>query len=122
MTEFPAYRWLIRYWYTHPGEMEIEYDAPLDGETMTAEKSRLFSQKHPELQLRYMTDEQCGNLPAEDRRLYAEIAYSWLITRIDEIKQTYHVDYLFCVISEEPFDHQFFLFSGADPGAVRGTN
>ena len=60
-------------------------------------------------------------LPEEDQKLYAEITYSWLITRLNEIKQACHVDYLFCVVTEEPYDTQFFLFSAADPGAVRGT-
>ena len=30
------------------------------------------------------------------------------------------MDYLFCVLSDEPYDKQFFLFSAAEPGAVRG--
>ena len=122
VTEYPAYRWLIRYWYSHPEAMEIEYDALFSKESETEEKCRLFSQRHPELQLRYLDEAQCEALPEEDQRLYAEIAYSWLITRIDQIKQAYHADYLFCVITEEPFDRQFFLFSGAEPGAVRGTS
>lgn len=122
VAEFPADQWLIRYWYAHPDTLDIEYDADFGGGTRTAEKCRVFSERHPELQLRYLDEAQCEALPAEDQQLYAEIAYSWLITRIDQIKQSYHVDFLFCVVSEEPFDRQFFLFSGADPGAVRGTS
>ena len=122
VTEYPAYEWLIRYWYAHADTMDIEYDAEMSGNTLTAEKCRVFAARHPELQLRYLDSAQCVKLPDEDQKLYAEIAYSWLITRIDQIKQAYHVDYLFCVSAEEPFDRQFFLFSGADPGAVRGTN
>ena len=122
VTEYPAYQWLIRYWYTYPRDLEIEYDAAFADGGATAEKCRTFAERHPDLQLRYIDMEQCGKLPAEDQKLYAEIAYSWLITRIDEIKQAYHVDYLFCVITEEPYDKQFFLLSGADPGAVRGTH
>ncbi len=119
--EYPAYGWLIRYWYDHPDTLDIEYDAPIDSGTRTAEKCREFSGRHPELLLRYLDEQQCEALSAEDQKLYAEIAYSWLITRIDEIKRANHIAFLFCVISEEPFDGQFFLFSGADEGAVRGT-
>ncbi len=122
VTEYPACQWLIRYWYSHPETMEIEYDADFDGQTQTAGKCRLFSSRHPELQLRYLDEAQCQALSDEDQRIYAEIIYSWLITRINQIKQSYHVNYLFCVVSEEPFDRQFFLLSGADPGAVRGTD
>ena len=120
--EYPAYEWLIRYWYAHPDTMEIEYDAEYGAQTLTEAKCRTFSAHQPQLQLKYLQEENLAALPEEDQKLYAEIAYSWLITRINQIKQTGHVDYLFCVISEDPFDHQFFLFSGADPGAVRGNH
>lgn len=103
MTEYPAYPWLVRYWYTHADTMDIEYDAELVGSSETAEKCRVFSQRHPDLELRYLTEEQCEGLPPEDQKLYAEITYSWLLTRINQMKKSYNVDYLFCVISEEPF-------------------
>ena len=120
--EYPAYRWLIQYWYSHADTMDIEYDAQFSTLTETAEKCRLLTERHPGLQLRYLGSAEIAALPAEDQKLYAEITYSWLITRIDQIKRAYRVDYLFCVISEEPYTRQFFLFSGADPLAVRGTN
>ena len=65
---------------------------------------------------------ELAKLSEEDRELYAEICYTWLLSRINQIKQIYHIDYLFCVLTDEPYDSQFFLFSGADPGSVRGTN
>lgn len=121
MQEYPAYPWLLQYWYTHSDTMDIEYDAVMDGKSKTAKKCRTFSQRHPDLQLSYLDEKQCEALPAEDQQLYAEIIYSWLLTRVDEIKASYHVDYLFCVISDDPFRKQFFLYSAAQPGAVRGT-
>ena len=119
--EYPAHEWLIRYWYEHADEMDIEYDALFGNGITTEEKSRIFNKHNPQLQLRYLKTKQVETLPEGDQKFFAEIAYSWLITRIDEIKQTYHVSYLFAVVTQEPFDEQFFLFSGADPGAVRGT-
>ncbi len=120
--EYPSYKWLLNYWYSHAGTMDIEYDAAFSEHTATAEKCRLFTERHPGLEPRYVNAAQCNALPAEDQALYAEIVYSWLISRIDELKQIYHVSFLFCVVTEEPYDRQFFLFSAAEPGAVRGTN
>lgn len=122
LTEYPAYIWLIRYWYSHSDEMDIEYDAKYDHQNVTAEKCRIFEQRHPDLLLMYLDTAQCERLPAEDQKLYAEIAYSWLITKINQIKQSYHISYLFCVVPENKFESQFFLFSGAAYGAARGTN
>jgi hypothetical protein len=61
-------------------------------------------------------------LPEKDQNLYAEITYSWLTTRINEIKKTNEVDFLFCVLTDKEYQEQFFLFSGADEGAVRGRH
>ena len=122
LTEYPAYMSLVRYWYGNSEDLDIDYDKDFTNGSATEEKSLLFSSRHPDMQIKYVTDEQFGKLSVEDRKLYAEITYSWLITRINQIKRTNGVDFLFCVISEEPFDNQFFLFSGADEGAVRGTS
>ena len=119
--EYPAHIWLIKYWYAHSDELDIEYDAVFDGRNSTAEKCRVFQAHNPELQLRYLDTKQCEQLSGEDQKLYAEIAYSWLLTRINQIKQSYHISYLFCVIPEDKFNSQFFLFSGAEKVVVRGT-
>ena len=120
--EYPAYQWLIRYWYEHPDTLDIEYDAEYGPGTRTEEKSRILLDRHPGLFLKYAGAAEIEALPEEDQKLYAEIVYSWLITRVNQIKRSFGVDYLFSVITEEPFDRQFFLFSAADPDSVRGTN
>ena len=120
--EYPAWEWLIRYWYTHAETMDINYDELFTAESVTAEKCRVLIAHQPEISLVYATTEEVTALPEADQKLYAEITYSWLITRLDQIKQAYHIAFLFCVVTQEPYDQQFFLFSGANPGALRGTN
>lgn len=124
--EYPAYDWLIRYWYEHADELDIEYDANYHAGTATEGKVVLFQSRHPELRLEYVSKQDLEALSDEDQKLYAEITYSWLTTRIDRVKQSHSVDYLFCVITDtegsNAYKDQFFLFSGAEPGAVRGYN
>ena len=86
VTEYPAYQWLVRYWYEHPKEMDIEYDVDYTSGIKTEKKCRLLNQHHPELQLKYATTEEIEALSASDQKLSAEITYSGLITRINEIK------------------------------------
>ena len=124
--EYPAYDWLLRYWYENAGRMDIEYDVDYGSGTRTEEKCRLFSSRHPEIQLKYADVSEIEALPEADQKLYAEIVYSWMTTRIDQIKQSYNMDFLFCLVTDtekgkHPYETQFFLLSGADPGAVRGT-
>ena len=120
--EYPAFRWLLSYWYEHYDQLDIEYDADYGEGTKTEEKYRVFKEHNPDIQLKYIGPQEIRALPEEDQKLYAEICYSWLINRIDQIKLTHKIDYLFCVLTDPPYDTQFFLFSGADPGAVRGTH
>ena len=122
VTEYPAYRWLITYWHDHCGELDIEYDAEYTPGTVTARKYAALRGHQADLTLKYADETALSALPEEDRKLCAEIVYSWLITRIDQIKEAYRPDYLFCVMSKEPFDTQFFLFSAAEKGAERGTD
>ena len=122
MREFPACDWLIQYWHEHAAELDIEYDVDFGSGTETEEKSLLLSERHPGMQLKYADAADAEAMTPEDQKLYAEVAYSWLLTHVNQIKRTYNVSYLFCVLTDESYDSQFFLFSGADVGAVRGTN
>ena len=120
--EYPAYEWLLQYWYEHADELEIEYDADYGKGTLTEEKCVQFGRRYPGLTLKYTNLKDIMAMTEGNRKLYAEIAYSWLITRLNQIKRTYHIDYLFCVVTDESYRQQFFLFSAAEENAVRGTN
>ena len=120
--EYPAYKWLIRYWHEHADTMDIEYDADYANSISTRDKCRLLRQHAPELEIRYASEQEISRLSPADQKLYAEITYSWLITRVNQIKQSFAIDYLFCVMTDETYETQFFLFSGADPDSVRGTH
>ena len=120
--EYPAHQWLFRYWYEHADTLEIEYDAEHGYGTVTEQKCRDLRSRHPDMLVQYADTDDIEALSPKDQQLYAEIVYSWLITRINQIKRSYAVDYLFCVLTDEPYDRQFFVFSAADFGAVRGNN
>lgn len=120
--EYPSYRLLIDYWYENYEKMDIEYDARFTNSTRTEYKSHLLENHQPDFDPRYASVESVKRLPEEDRKLYAEVVYSWILTRMNEIKTIHYIDYLFIVVSDEPYDKQFFLMSAASPGAVRGTD
>ena len=100
VTEYPAHEWLLKYWYNNYDQLDIEYDVDYGPGTRTEEKCIEWNKKYPDLQLRYVDPWEIKALPKEDQKLYAEIIYSWLITRIDQIKRNYHADFLFCVVSD----------------------
>ena len=127
LREYPAYEWLLSYWYEHADQLEVEYDTDFDSGTVTEEKERIFAERQPDLSFRYLDQEEIASLPDEDQKLYAEIAYSWILARINESKRNQGCDYLYLTetgtdTSERPYETQCFLMSGADPDAVRGTN
>ncbi|MBR3145339.1 MAG: PP2C family protein-serine/threonine phosphatase [Clostridia bacterium] len=120
--EYPAYDLLLSFWHTHADEMQIEYDAEYTENTETEAKSRILSERNPGVQLKYLTKRQFEEMKPEDQKLYAEVTYSWLITRLNQIKRSYHIEFLFCVLTDDEYKTQFFLLSAADPGSVRGTS
>ena len=118
---YPAHDWLLRYWYEHYDQLDIEYDAEYSAETVTAQKYRLLIDHVPSFQAEYAVARDIEALSAEDQKLYAEITYSWLISRIDHIQLAYDLDFLLCVITDAPYDRQFVLFIAAEEGEERGT-
>ena len=119
--DFPAHDWLLRYWYEHYEEMDIDYDAVYTGSTANEKKYALLIERQPEFHPDYATTEDVEALPPEDQMLYAEIVYSWLIDRIDYTQSAYDLDYFFCVVTEDPYERQFVLFIAADEGEKRGS-
>lgn len=119
--EYPGYRWLVQYWYDHADEMDIEYDVDYGPGTETEKKIQLLRRHQPDLLLDYAQEKELAALPPEDQKLYAEILYTRILMQIDQIKDSYDVDYLFCVLSDDTYEKQFFVMSGAQAGASRGT-
>ena len=39
LEEYPAYTWMFTYWAEHADEMDVEYEAEFDGNSMTEQKS-----------------------------------------------------------------------------------
>ena len=118
--DFPAHDWLLRYWYEHSDEMNIEYDTIYYGGSETVEKYALLTALHPEFWPDYASIEDVEALPPEEQKLYAEIVYSWLIDRVDYIQSAYDLDYFLCVVTDDPYDKQSVLFIAADEGDIRG--
>ena len=118
--EYPASNWLLSYWYTHADDMENEYDAEYVTGTKTEKKSRILAKRYPGIQLKYASQRDIESMDPKDQKLYAEIAYSWLLTRFDQIKKASNIDYLFCVVADQSYKTQYFIMSAAKPGAKRG--
>ena len=119
--DFPAHDWLLRYWYEHYDELDLDYDAIYTGSTATEKKYTRLTERQPDFLPDYAGTEDVEALPPEDQKLYAEIVYSWLIDRIDYTQSAYDLDYFFCVVTDDPYDQQFVLFIAADEGETRGS-
>ena len=51
---YPANDWLLRYWYEHYDQMDIEYDTDFRASTATEQKCWLFGSHQPDIKLRYV--------------------------------------------------------------------
>lgn len=120
ITDYPGYEFLLEYWYKHAGELEIEYDATYEDAPKTELQSQIWNKRHPDLPLEYIDSRKIRKMSADDQRIYAEIMYSWIITRLDQIKQASEASYIFLILSDDKFERQFYLMSAANPGDERG--
>lgn len=119
--DYAAYAWILEYWHEYSDELDIEYDVDFVLASNTAKKAGELQKKYPDIQLRYATKYEIESMAPADQKKYAEVVYSWILSRLNEIKTVNKVDYLFIVETKAPFDKQFFVMSAADPGAERGT-
>ena len=114
LKESPSAEWLMTYCVENWKKMDVDYDSTYYGPSTTLEKTKLFMSRHPNTPISYLTSEEIEAFDEDDQNLLAEILYSRLITRMDAIKWSGKVDYLFCVSTDNSFLHQFFVFSAAD--------
>ena len=126
LKEYPAYEWLLSYWYENAEQLDVEYDIDFAGTTATEEKERIFTERHPDHSIHFLTREAVEALPDEDQKLYAEITYSLILARVNESKRNLGCNFLYLTAtgadtSDQPYETQCFLMSGAEPGQVRGT-
>ena len=127
LKEYPTYQWLLSYWYENADRLDVEYDIGFGSDAATDEKEKLFDDRNPDLLTHNLSREEIEALPDEDQKLFAEVVYSRLLARINEIKRNLDCDYLYLSVtgtdaSDHPYETQCFLMSGADPGAKRGTD
>lgn len=120
--EYPAYNWLLNYCYEHVDDMDIEYDVDFTTGTKTEKKYDELIDRNPDFQIEYADEKEVKSLSKEDQKLYAEIVYSWITTRLNQIKRSNEIDFLFCILTDDSCKEQFFVFSGAEEGAVRGED
>ena len=122
LNHFPARDWLLRYWYEHYDELDIDYDTKHEIDDAVAEKSRQLVAERPDFLINYATPEQLDAMPPEDQKTYAEIIYSWLITEVDDHQADYGIDYIYCLVTLPPYDKGFALFSGVAAEDVNTGN
>lgn len=117
---FPANEWMLTYWYENYDELDAEYDSQYEPGSKTAQKYALLESRHPEFMPEYATGADVRALPPEDQKLYAEITYSWLLYRINQIQLDDNMDYIFCIAARRPYDKQTVLFMSTEKGGLNG--
>lgn len=70
LESFPAHDWLIRYWYEHYNELDVEYEEPYSADTVTARKYSLLLERNPGFIPEYAEIKYVGKLTEEDQKVY----------------------------------------------------
>lgn len=107
--------WLMHYWKANYESMEYVYD----DEEAIREKREKFIKLNPNLDIDNIPLEELSILPAESRKLYAEVEFMELVMLFDNLKQIYHPTYLYCC-GKGDIGELFYYVTGAEEGDVRG--
>ena len=94
--------WLFDYWHDNYSEMDLIYG----DDKMYIKTDDLLRDKQPDIgELTAVTVSEAEKMDAESRKLFAELCYSNLSAKFDEIKQLYGPLYLysFDIINNEMF-------------------
>ncbi len=115
---YPAYEWLIAYWFQHKDTLDVEYQLT----DVTREKAKKLTERHPGLVLDYVTTEEVEAFSEEDQKLYAEVIHNQLLALLNTLKEIYEPSYIAIILLEPDYSRGTFLLSGASSSQKRGTN
>ena len=97
VTEYPAHPFLLRYWYEHAREMELEYDATYEDGVKTELQCRIWYKNHPDMPLDYVTEEQIDDLKKK-----ADDAFNSLVLTTSYEDAAADADLVIEAIAENP--------------------
>ena len=115
---YPAYEWLLAYWYRNRDTLDVEYDA----NTETREKARAFCQRNPGMVIDDVLTEELEALPEDEQKIYAEIVYNRMTLLLNQLKEIYTPAYICILIANEDYTGGTFLVNGAAKDQKRGSN
>ncbi|WP_035777218.1 HAMP domain-containing protein [Butyrivibrio sp. AE3004] len=106
------------YWIKNSQIMDVEYES----DEATNDKIRTFFDRNSGFSLLDATRDDIENLPEEDRKLLTEIVFNRILLRINQIKTSYKVDYVYIMAADENLKKGIFLVSGNDGKMTRSSN
>ncbi len=117
ITEYPAWEWMLDYWFKNSDKLDLEYDA---GEK-TDIKARAFVKRNKGFIISTATKEEIQALSEEDQKEYAEITYNWILQSFNSITKSYQVSFLYCMACSDDYKKATFLINGNAGKLKRGT-
>ena len=115
--EYPAWEWLLKYWYDNMDSMDVEYDT----EFKTVLKVREFEDANRGFLITDAVPADVEALPDDQKKVYAEIVYTWMLLRLNTIISAYDADYLSIVSADSDYANRTYLLSGTDGTKPRGS-
>ena len=116
--EYASYEWVLEYLLDHKDEnLDLEYDSSSE----TNVKVERFSREYPGLNMQTIMPATLNSLPETDQRLFAEIVYNKWLSRFNDLKISYDIEFIYIFASNDDYLEDTFILSGSDGNLVRGT-
>ncbi|SCW30994.1 Stage II sporulation protein E (SpoIIE) [Ruminococcaceae bacterium YRB3002] len=117
--EYNSYEWVIDFLAKHADDplLDIEYD----GNYATNAKIFELQNRHPGLIINRVSSSILDEFSEEDQRLFAEVVYNDWLSRLNEIKASYGVAFLYIIACDDTYKDSMFIMTASDGLTHRGT-
>lgn len=116
--EYAAYDWVVRYLIEHKDDPDL--DLEYDYSEYTKYKIMDLISRHDGLVISKVSSEIVKGFSDEDQKLFAEIVFNRWLMRLNDIKKSYDVSFLYFFATDDNYQEDIFLVSASDGTMIRG--
>ena len=118
MLKYPAIEIVFAYWIEHAEELDVEY---YYGD-QTRAKETWLGKRHPNLVMNEASEDDFLALSENDQKVFAEVMYTYVLQDYSQLKELYDVDFVFAMTSDDQYQKNTYILSGAPSWAPRSRN
>ncbi|MCR4837310.1 MAG: SpoIIE family protein phosphatase, partial [Eubacterium sp.] len=115
LSRYDAHDWLLKYWWDHRDELDVEYEPNSLFMAQTSKKKALeLRRKYPDLTLEHVSEGVLDYVfNKHEQKMYAEVFYNRACGHFDDARILYQMDEIYLLVVDDELEEACCLFSGS---------